>query len=643
MEHYILCNSCGKGFVYTDEDVKNNKATAGINLLSAVGQISSALSGNQVGYIANKMNEKELRTFDKCPHCGSTDLSKVSKEEFQKAQKPTTGTVAPSVSINTNASIPSLIKRTVLFLEDHEWEKAELYCEQILDADPENAQVYLLLALTENKVSSPNELISKGIDLRKSKYYKSIIRFGSDKFKSSIAEINRRFDARQLQEAERLEAEAAKRIEKKYLKALSDTNSDDIEVLESAINALEKIGVDYKDAQKYIDRCKTKIQLIEKERSRKRRKNITTISIILIALLLLCGFAYALQKYIIPKIKYQKAVNLFETSQFDEAILLFSELNGYKDSKMLSERATSEKEKFDLYNSISDMLDKGDYIRAYQALEKLGDYKDSKNRMEEIKDEVYDAAIKLINNEGYGNNKLAYQLLSSLQDYKESLNYISNFHYVIKSVTIEYGTAARYTYDISYSSGNIDQIAETYYFNSKKTYEISYNNFKYGNKDLVKQYDLNSNVSYIDSRTCYIEKNNDNVLVKSSDPADDNIIYFDEYGNISYEEYISGLLAGWRRTYHQETDNKNNVKKTRIHSVDKKGSDDTYYKYINKYDSDMNLIGYSDSYSYSDAYYTDQGEITINYDYYYSEKPFAEYSSILRNIKLIGIIYGKPY
>ena len=161
MEHYVLCNSCGKGFVYTDEDVKKKKAEAGLNLISAVGEISSAISGDRIGYIANKMNETELRDYNKCPHCGSADLHHVTQEEFQHSQRPTNSVVTPSITINTNASISSLIKRTVLLLEEHEWEKAELYCDKILDSDPENAKVYLLLAFIEYKVSSFNELLAK--------------------------------------------------------------------------------------------------------------------------------------------------------------------------------------------------------------------------------------------------------------------------------------------------------------------------------------------------------------------------------------------------------------------------------------------------------------------------------------------------
>ncbi len=266
MEHYILCNSCGKGFVYTDEDIQKNKGNAAINLLSAVGQVSSALSGNQVGYIANKMNEKELRSFDKCPHCGSTDLRRVSKDTFQQAHKSTASVSTPSISINTNASISSLIKRTVMLLEDQEWEKAEVYCDQILDADPENAQVYLLLALIESKVSSPNELVKKGIDLRNSKYYKSIMRFGSDRFKSSISEINKRFDAKQIERAQKAETEADLRIEKRYLQAVDNTNSNDIKVLRETVSVLSAIGDDYKDASLYIEKCSRKIKKIEKSK-----------------------------------------------------------------------------------------------------------------------------------------------------------------------------------------------------------------------------------------------------------------------------------------------------------------------------------------------------------------------------------------
>ena len=134
MQHYVICNSCGRGFTYTDEDVRKNTGTAALNVLSSVGQIAGAMSGNWGGAIANKMNEKEVKDFSRCPHCNSQSLRHVSAEEFQQSQKrPAAGGATVSVNINANASTEALIRRTHLLMEDHEWDTAAIYCGQILD------------------------------------------------------------------------------------------------------------------------------------------------------------------------------------------------------------------------------------------------------------------------------------------------------------------------------------------------------------------------------------------------------------------------------------------------------------------------------------------------------------------------------
>ena len=39
MEYYVVCNACGKGFVYTDADLKKQMGAAVTNMFSGLGQI----------------------------------------------------------------------------------------------------------------------------------------------------------------------------------------------------------------------------------------------------------------------------------------------------------------------------------------------------------------------------------------------------------------------------------------------------------------------------------------------------------------------------------------------------------------------------------------------------------------------------
>ena len=130
MEHYIICKACGKGFTYTDEDVQKNISDAKGNAWSAIGAMAGALSGNWGGAIANQQNYKDLKDYNRCPHCSSENIEEVTFEEFQRTQrKMTSGGVA--AQINTNATVDTLLKRIQFMIEDGDWYGAEMYCNHI--------------------------------------------------------------------------------------------------------------------------------------------------------------------------------------------------------------------------------------------------------------------------------------------------------------------------------------------------------------------------------------------------------------------------------------------------------------------------------------------------------------------------------
>lgn len=78
------CCTCGKIFCYTLEDVSENNRKQLAAGLSALGAISSSFSGNRYDmYEQNKIANSSgnaVVDFDRCPHCGSRDITDVSNE-----------------------------------------------------------------------------------------------------------------------------------------------------------------------------------------------------------------------------------------------------------------------------------------------------------------------------------------------------------------------------------------------------------------------------------------------------------------------------------------------------------------------------------------------------------------------------------
>ncbi len=99
------CNVCGYIFCYNVDDLKKNKSNANSAMLHSIGGIAGGLggiaggvSGNFVAGAANNTGAavsnasaeaalNRIVDYNKCPHCGSTDLKILSAEEFEEEKK----------------------------------------------------------------------------------------------------------------------------------------------------------------------------------------------------------------------------------------------------------------------------------------------------------------------------------------------------------------------------------------------------------------------------------------------------------------------------------------------------------------------------------------------------------------------------
>lgn len=109
-----------------------------------------------------------------------TDGSEVEEEyvcpaEPASPQKPANPTVA------------AYLKRAIMALEDGEWRRADDFCEQALNIDPENAQAYLGKLMAELKVKTQDNLKDQPAPFDGNNNYQKVIRFGDDQLKAMLA------------------------------------------------------------------------------------------------------------------------------------------------------------------------------------------------------------------------------------------------------------------------------------------------------------------------------------------------------------------------------------------------------------------------------------------------------------------------
>ena len=350
-------------------------------------------------------------------------------------------TVRESVAVNSgNANEESLLKRAFMFLEDGDWSAADEYCEKVLDIDPENARAYLGKLMAECRACRLEDLQNCEQPFGGSGNYNKVLRFADSKLietlKGYIAHINERNEnacltgiyngAVNAMNSANSEGEykAAAKIFKSipgfkdadnlvekcldkaevcrkdalYNSACSNMTGNIIRNYESAIRMLESIS-GWKDADEQIYACQKKVEelkakeeaeRLEAERKaeehriavEKAKKKAKKVFIAIASVACVCAvFLILLKTVIIPKQKYNQAMELIASGDYDSAYALLEEIGD-------NEAIASNK-----YDRAIKYIDSGDHKAAYMLLDGLS-YKDSAEKLLSIKPQYYKFLLK---------------------------------------------------------------------------------------------------------------------------------------------------------------------------------------------------------------------------------------------------------
>ena len=334
-------------------------------------------------------------------------------------------TVRESVAVNSgNANEESLLKRAFMFLEDGDWSAADEYCEKVLDIDPENARAYLGKLMAECRACRLEDLQNCEQPFDDSGNYNKVLRFADSKLietlKGYIAHINERNENACLTEIydgavnamnsanSESEYKAAAEIFKTvpgfkdandlvekcldkaeicrkdalYNSACSNMTGNIIRNYESAIKTFETIS-GWKDADEQIRICQERIENLKLEAERKAeeqriaaekmKKKAKKVFIAIASVACVCVIFLILMKtVIIPKQKYNQAMELISSGDYDSAYQLLEEIGD-------KETIASNK-----YDRAIKYIESGDYKVAYMLLDGLS-YKDSAKKLKSAK------------------------------------------------------------------------------------------------------------------------------------------------------------------------------------------------------------------------------------------------------------------
>ena len=405
----------------------------------------------------------------------------ITKDEPKKATEESTSyTAAP-------ANIAPLLKRAFMFLEDGEWSKADDFCEQVLNQDPENAQAYLGKLMAELRVKKQADLkdCEKPFDDRNN--YKKVMRFADNSLKSTLVDyiecinarieiarkesiiesakecmrhngINRYEEAIQIlesikgfREADQLIAECYKKIDilkaeieenrkaRTYNNAVNYMSRNTISGYKEAIGSFESI-IGYRDSDELLNTCRNKREAleiqaeadrVEEERKAeiarieeaKRKKKNKIIASIAIPILLLVVFACIIYDAFI-----------IPSNNYNDAMSLLED-GKYSEAEAAFQSLGEYKDSATMileckYLNALELFDKKEYSQALEIFQWLGAYKDGVNKIEECKiailDEKYNKALVLMDAGKYDEAISAFE---ELENYKDSADKLSACKY----------------------------------------------------------------------------------------------------------------------------------------------------------------------------------------------------------------------
>lgn len=210
------------------------------------------------------------------------------------------------------------------------------------------------------------------------------------------------------------------------------------------------------------------LALKRKQHTKKITRLITSTAVIFI---FIASVYFAFTMLLQPYLKYTKGLKLLEAGEYMEAIEVFTQLKGYRDSEkqtdLCVQMVTEEK-----YSRALLLYEQGCYAEAIEVFTQLRDYKDSEEHIDlcnqMIAEEKYNKALLLYQEGKYVD---AMGIFISLSGYKQSLHYLQTWN----ATTISAGgdhTLAASTDGTVLSTINTSDICLTPYYNTENLSNI---------------------------------------------------------------------------------------------------------------------------------------------------------------------------
>jgi len=126
----MKCNTCGHIYCYSAEDIERNRQNAKAATRNAISGMANAVGGTQIGArLDNTTAQNHLDRiidYSKCPHCNSTDVRSLTKEEFADEQKASNAGKSSVSAADELKKFKELLDSGVISQEEFDAKKKQL-------------------------------------------------------------------------------------------------------------------------------------------------------------------------------------------------------------------------------------------------------------------------------------------------------------------------------------------------------------------------------------------------------------------------------------------------------------------------------------------------------------------------------------
>ncbi len=172
---------------------------------------STLLGGAALGLLASSVSNIEEATFvvflknkESCTiHLNITWAVEYFRRIFvtKKGAGPNGSNMQQGGVARVSGDPKVLLERAFMFLEDGDWDKADIYCESVLDQNPKCAEAYLGKLMAELRIPTQDELKENPNPLAELDNYKKALRFADDSLRTVLTEADEYIHQRNLQTA----------------------------------------------------------------------------------------------------------------------------------------------------------------------------------------------------------------------------------------------------------------------------------------------------------------------------------------------------------------------------------------------------------------------------------------------------------